>query len=117
MKIKKLVEFFIKVKLSRLAYFLLSLLSIFLGKFSTFRLLQGNLWLQKQNGTFFIDYTPNYRLNGAEFDSFSEDIFFYDYEPQHGDVCIDIGAGLGVDTRLMSRKVGSDGKVFSKPEF
>ena len=71
------------------------------------------MWLQKQNKTFFCDYSPNYRLKGDQVDSFSKDIFFNSYQPKKGDVCIDIGAGLGIDTRLISKMIGNEGKVFS----
>ena len=50
---------------------------------------------------------------GDQIDAFSNDIFFNSYKPKKGDVCIDIGAGLGIDTRLMSRMVENEGKVFS----
>ncbi len=113
MKVETIIKNLIKFKLNNLAYILLSFISLFLGKFSKFKLLDDDLWLQQQNKTFFCDYSPNYRLKGDDFDSFSKDIFFHGYKPKKGDVCIDIGAGLGIDTRLMSQMVGNGGKVFS----
>ena len=113
MKVETIVRNLIKYRLKYLAYLLLSFISLFLGRFSIFVLLENNLWLQKQNKTFFCDYSPNYRLKGDQIDAFSNDIFFNSYKPKKGDVCIDIGAGLGIDTRLMSRMVENEGKVFS----
>ena len=113
MKVEAIIKLLIKSKLNYFAYFLLSLISIFLGRFSTFRLMENNLWLQKQGKAFFCDYSPNYRLNAEKEESFSDEIFFHGYRPSAGDICIDIGAGLGLDTRLMSEHVGNEGKVFS----
>ena len=113
MKVEAVIKYLIKLKLNNLAYILLSCISLFLGKFSKFKLLDDDLWLQKQKKTFFCDYSPNYRLKGDEVDSFARDIFFHGYKPKKGDVCIDIGAGLGIDTRLMSQMVEDEGKVFS----
>jgi|TARA_B110000263_G_C15301054_1_gene507993 FkbM family methyltransferase len=113
MKVETVIKYLIKLKLNNLAYILLSCISLFLGKFSKFQLLDNDLWLQKQNKTFFCDYSPNYRLKGDDVDSFSREIFFHGYKPKKGDVCIDIGAGLGIDTRLMSQMVENEGKVFS----
>tara|TARA_Y100001970_G_C14258763_1_gene877779 strand:+ start:14149 stop:14988 length:840 start_codon:yes stop_codon:yes gene_type:complete len=113
MKVETIIRTLIKYRLKNLAYLLLSFISLFLGRFSIFKLLENDLWLQKQNKTFFCDYSPNYRLKGDQADCFSADIFFNSYKPKKGDVCIDIGAGLGIDTRLMSKMVENEGKVFS----
>ena len=113
MKVEIIIRLLIKYKLNYFAYFLLSLISIFLGRFSTFRLMENNLWLQKQGKVFFCDYSPNYRLNAEKEESFSHEIFFHGYRPRAGDTCVDIGAGLGLDTRLMSGLIGNEGKVFS----
>ena len=75
--------------------------------------MDNNLWLQKQGKVFFCDYSPNYRLNAEKEESFSHEIFFHGYRPRAGDTCVDIGAGLGLDTRLMSGLIGNEGKVFS----
>ncbi len=113
MKVEIIIKLLIKYKLNFFAYFLLSLISIFLGRFSTFRLIDNNLWLQKQGKVFFCDYSPNYRLNAEREESFSDKIFFHGYRPSAGDTCIDLGAGLGLDTRLISELIGNEGKVFS----
>jgi FkbM family methyltransferase len=113
MKVQTIIKFLIKFRLNYLAYLVLSFISIFLGKFSTFKLQEDALWLQKQKNTFFCDYHPNYRLKADQEESFSNDIFFNGYLPKEGDICIDIGAGLGLDTRLMAQLIGNEGKVFS----
>ena len=91
MKVETVIKNLIKFRLINLAYLLLSFISLFLGRFSKFKLIENDLWLQKQNKTFFCDYSPNYRLKGDQVDSFSKDIFFNSYQPKKGDVCIDIG--------------------------
>ena len=82
MKVETIVRNLIKYRLKYLAYLLLSFISLFLGRFSIFVLLENNLWLQKQNKTFFCDYSPNYRLKGDQVDAFSNDIFFNSYKPK-----------------------------------
>ena len=63
--------------------------------------MENNLRLQKQGKAFFCDYSPNYRLNAEKEESFSDEIFFHGYRPSAGDICIDIGAGLGLDTSFV----------------
>ena len=113
MKVENIIRFLIKYRLYYLAYFFLSILSIFLGRFSIFKFVGNDLWLQKQGKIFFCDYSPNYRLKQKEIDSFSNEIFFNGYQPKKGDICIDIGAGLGLETRLMSNMIGHEGRVFA----
>ena len=113
MKVNRVIKILIKYRLHYLAYFLLSVASILLGRFSLFKLIEDDLWLQKQGQIFFFDYTPNYRLKQNEIDSLSNEIFFNSYLPKKKDICVDIGAGLGHETRLMSIMTGHEGKVFS----
>ena len=113
MKIIKIIESLSAMKLYKPAYMILSTCSFFLGQKSKFELIDNDLWLHKQGNTFYFDYTPNYRLVLSEIEALCEDIYFHSYTPKKGDVCIDIGAGIGTDTRLMSQLVGMEGKVFS----
>lgn len=41
------------------------------------------------------------------------DMFLFGYRPQQGDMVVDLGAGVGVDTRLFSDMVGPTGRVIS----
>jgi FkbM family methyltransferase len=41
------------------------------------------------------------------------DWWFYQYKPKHGDVIVDIGAGIGDDALIFSKAVGLKGKVLS----
>jgi FkbM family methyltransferase len=43
----------------------------------------------------------------------SKDYWFHLYEPRAGDVIVDVGAGLGLDTLLFSRAVGGSGRVIA----
>jgi FkbM family methyltransferase len=111
--IRVIIVILMKLKFAKLAYFILSIASIIFGKFSTFKLLDRKYWLQKQGGVFFVDFCPNYRLKGSDVKEFCEDVYFNSYTPRSGDVCVDIGAGVGTETQLMSDLVGEKGRVFS----
>ncbi|HEX6351464.1 hypothetical protein [Actinophytocola sp.] len=41
------------------------------------------------------------------------DMFLFGYHPKEGDLIVDLGAGVGVDTRLFSDLVRPDGRVVS----
>jgi FkbM family methyltransferase len=46
-------------------------------------------------------------------DRASRDTFLFGYHPQAGDTVLDLGAGVGSETRLLSRLVGPSGRVVS----
>ncbi|WP_309112246.1 FkbM family methyltransferase [Saccharothrix sp.] len=46
-------------------------------------------------------------------DRASWDTFLFGYQPRVGDTVLDIGAGVGSETRLLSRLVGRSGRVIS----
>jgi FkbM family methyltransferase len=52
---------------------------------------------------------PSARLQDEQ----ARDTFLYHYEPRAGDVIFDVGAGVGGEVRLLSRLVGSTGRVVS----
>ena len=113
MNLYKLIIFLIRIRLSFLAYFLLTILSLLLGKLSKFRFFKNQFWIQKQENIYLVDFYPKYRLNLHDHDSSAFDIFFNEYTPKLGDICVDVGSGLGTDTRLMSKLVGNEGVVYS----
>jgi FkbM family methyltransferase len=47
----------------------------------------------------------------AVFTRHVRDLFLFEYEPQTGDVVVDVGAGTGAETLEFSRLVGPDGRV------
>lgn len=46
-------------------------------------------------------------------DRANQDTFLFGYQPRAGDTVVDLGAGLGSETRLLSRLVGPSGRVVS----
>ncbi len=70
-------------------------------------------WKHKQKGWIINEAFPNIRLDIAELTRFMDDVYFVDYKPVNGDVCIDVGAGIGTETICLSKIVGSSGRVYA----
>ena len=49
----------------------------------------------------------------SELDSMTRDYWFHGYTPRAGDVVIDVGAGSGWETRMLSQLVGDRGRVIA----
>lgn len=43
----------------------------------------------------------------------ARDIWFHAYEPEPGDVIVDVGAGFGTETAVFSKAVGAEGRVLA----
>lgn len=98
--------------LDGLACLAASAASAALGKFSRVTLVDRMYWVHEQGGRYFVELLPSYRLDGAELEALTRDVFFHAYLPRDGDLCVDVGAGIGTETRLMSELIGW-GSVFS----
>ena len=69
--------------------------------------------LDKPRFGFYRDSVLNWRAKLEARFSASEDFWFYRYEPQPGDVIVDVGAGAGEDTWSFARAVGNAGRVIA----
>ena len=85
--------------------------------------LYDDLWIRSLDSETFVADAPTFRYSASDLLTFpdlvrriSEDVqdyWFHVYEPQCGDVIIDVGAGIGFDTLVFSRAVGMSGKVIA----
>jgi len=72
-----------------------------------------NLWLHKTKLFDYFDFTPKFTLGNKKLKWMMEEVYFKFYTPQEGDVCIDIGAGIGAESIYLSKKIGQSGIVHS----
>ncbi len=101
-----------KLRLDWLAGWFVSAASLLVGRFVRVNVVDRQYWTHRQNGHVHVELFPNCRLSDAALESLCSDIYFYGYTPANGDVCIDVGASVGMETAAMSRLVGG-GKVFA----
>jgi FkbM family methyltransferase len=71
-------------------------------------------WSHSQSDIPFKYYLkrPSITFSFEELNIECQNIYFYKYKPQKGDLCIDVGAGYGYEALLMSSLVGNSGKVY-----
>ncbi|MGH2645538.1 MAG: FkbM family methyltransferase [Chitinophagaceae bacterium] len=70
-------------------------------------------WSQEAEGWIVHDVFPNVRLRITEVKEEIKDIFFNEYTPKQGDVCIDVGAGIGTETMYAGELIGTEGKLYA----
>jgi FkbM family methyltransferase len=74
---------------------------------------KNKFWKYKVDGTFFIQDNPGWIYCWDEFYKDLTKTFCFHYLPVEGDIIINIGAGLGEETIVLSKLVGNTGKVIS----
>ena len=67
-------------------------------------------WIHKYWHQTIVDSAINL-YSSSDLESASSESWFYIYKPKFGDVIVDVGAGIGVDTLLFSKMVGHLGRV------
>jgi len=77
-------------------------------------------WGHRVGGFYFVD-SPVFEYSGSAIRSWRDadeapfraarDFWFHVYQPKPGDVIVDIGAGIGMDTLAFSKSVGAGGRV------
>lgn len=72
-----------------------------------------DVWIHQTTHGYFAYPHPYIRLDLPRLDAFTQAVFFRGYEPEPGDVILDIGCGVGEDTLTFSRAVGTTGRVIS----
>lgn len=103
----------VKLRLAFLAGPFVTAISFIFGKKNKIRYNRHGFWEHKSGDVILNDMQPDFRLNlRKQFKKIEED-YLFEYKPREGDVCIDIGAGLGIETIYLARKTGSTGKIYS----
>jgi FkbM family methyltransferase len=71
----------------------------------------GEVWVHETTTGYFAYHQPFVRLDLRRLHEAAQMNFFWRYQPQPGDVVIDVGAGVGEETLSFSGAVGLQGKV------
>ena len=109
---KKIYNYLIKYKLYKLISFLYSAYSLKLNKKFT-KIFYDEVWIHKQDNEYFADRRINLRIDfRKEFNTFKNE-WLYIYQPQKGDIIVDIGAGIGTEVYHFSKFIGENGKIFA----
>jgi FkbM family methyltransferase len=80
---------------------------------ASFQYLRKNLWLHQQQDWKVRCFHPDVRFNAKAIVSNIESIYFFGYTPSTKDVCVEVGADIGLETIYMSRLVGDEGTVYA----
>lgn len=105
---KRLVDW----KCYKLSGWLLTGASMLAGKSCKISYDKRGFWRHRQNGWVINEAFPNLRMDVAALTKFMDDVYFTDYKPVNGDVCIDVGAGIGTETIYLG-KLNATGGLYA----
>jgi len=69
------------------------------------------IWIHETAHGYFAYHHPYIRLDMQGLDTWARTVFLRNYQPNPGDVILDIGAGAGEEVLTFSRAVGDSGRV------
>ncbi|HLK28149.1 MAG TPA: FkbM family methyltransferase [Puia sp.] len=97
----------------KIAQSLVSGLSGFYGKKTKISYANEGYWSQKGDGWIVNDVYPDVRMNIQKLKELIVDVYFHEYKPKSGDICIDVGAGIGTESIYLSKAIGQTGKIYA----
>ena len=111
--VKSIISNLVKFKLVYLAELFLSALNKIFGNGAKFKFINEKYWCHIENDKIIIENDPNFRFNYLKYAKELTDVFFDQYAPKLGDICIEIGSAHGFDALIISSMIGDNGKLFS----
>lgn len=71
-------------------------------------------YVQYEKGTcYYVNITPSWRMHTQKMQRQAESLHFKYYTPKKNDIIVELGAGIGTETVILSEKVGNKGKVYA----
>lgn len=108
-----LARLLVKLRLAFLAGFFVTAISYLFGKKSRIWYNRNGYWVHNSHGIILNNIHPDFRHNILKQFKQVEEDYLFDYIPKEGDVCVDAGAGLGIETIYLARVTGSSGRVYA----
>lgn len=108
----KIINFFIKIHLTFVAEYILTLVSYIYG--NRYKISHSNgFWIltdkiNRSHFDFFIDPRTNLEEDVLKL---YRDILLHKYTPKEGDIVVDIGAGLGHELLVLNESMNNTGKI------
>jgi FkbM family methyltransferase len=110
--VSSLARWLVRMQCYNLSDYFLTTASKIIGKGFKISYDKNGYWRHTLNGAVINETYPNIRMDPDHIQKEVE-ISFYDYRPQPGDRCIDIGAGIGTECIATSKMIGPGGKLFA----
>lgn len=107
-----LINFFVRTNTIALAEILLNLASKIKSEGIKIKYHKG-YWLHRTEMFDLVDFAPQYTMKNSFLKWVFSEVYYKKYTPKDGDVCVDIGSGIGTETLSLSKLVGNNGKVYS----
>lgn len=77
------------------------------------RIFYDECWIHQYGTDFFADWRPHTKRDLHQWLEEIRRYWFSFYTPNSGDILIDVGAGIGIESILFSRAVGDSGRVIA----
>jgi tRNA G46 methylase TrmB len=106
-----MIKWLIKKGFYNSAELILNSLSYLFGNGCKIKYNKQGFWSHQHQGWIVNEAFPNFRFDIRSLIKEADAIYFYKYKVSPGDICIDIGAGIGMETLLMGSRIKDQGKV------
>jgi len=111
--VASLAKGLVRLKCYKLAGLFLTAASFATGRRNRISYNKKGFWTHKRRDWVINEAFPDIRMDIAGMQKTIDEIYFHDYKPAPGNICIDVGAGIGTESLFMSARLGRTGKVYA----